>query len=143
MGRAPHEIINARRAGDIEYDAWRASLEAKYGVPYDKLPEALRSAAPEHPQRANARRYDYRSVTGWRWNYQSRATRHTFLAPIDRLGWRTRRRQYLRQLEERRQAEIVVRQMRAKRTGRGKLLDRKAHVHARERIEAREWRDEL
>ncbi len=143
MARAPHEIIEARRRWDVEYDARIAALEAKYGVPYEKLPAALRESPPEHPQRKNARRYDYLTVTAYRFNYQSKANRRRLIARHDQLGWRTRRRQYLRDVEAVRQAEIVVRGMLAKRTGRGKLFDRKAHVHARERIEAREWRDEL
>jgi hypothetical protein len=143
MSRAPHEIINARRVDDAAFAVRKAQLEAQYGMPYDKLPEVLRYHAPAHPQRKNARRYDYRSLSGYRWNYQSKATRRTFLAAPTRLGWRTERRWYLKRLEERRQAEIVVRKMRAKRTGRGKPVDRKAHVDARYQIEAHEWREEL
>jgi hypothetical protein len=146
MARAPHIEIARRRESDAEFAARRAQLEAKYGVPYDKLPDVLRWPEPEHPRGDGGRRFDYRTTTGYRWNYRARSDRRPFLAdigPRDRRGWRSRRRAYLVRLEERRQAEIVVRGMLAKRTGRGKLFDRKAHVHARERIEAREWRDEL
>lgn len=143
MGRAPHEIIRERARWPEEDDAKRAALEAKYGVPYEKLPEILRYPPPEHPQCKNARRYDYVSLFGWRYNASSRSSRRLILAGRDQLGWRSRRAGYLRRVEEFRQAEIAVRKLLAKRTGRGKLVDRKAHVHARERIEAREWRDEL
>lgn len=143
MARAPHEIIEARRRWDVEYDTHIAALEARYSVPYEKLPAVLKEAPPKHPQHENARRFDYLTETAYRWNYQSRSNRRRLIARHDQLGWRTRRRHYLERVEAVRQAEITVRKMRAKRTGRGKLLDRKAHVHARERIEAREWRDEL
>jgi len=131
----PHEEIKRRRRWRAEYDANIAALEAKYGLPYEKLPEALRLPPPEHPRRENARRYDNRSNDTWRSWLRARVE--------NRLGWRTLRRHYLASVEKFRQAEIVVRKLRAKRTGRGKPLDRKAHVHARERIDAREWRDEL
>lgn len=143
MARPPHIEIERRRRWDAEYDAHIAALEAKYGVPYDELPSALKSGPPEHPRHDNARRYDYLTQTAYRFNYQSKSNRRRLIARHDQLGWRSRRQFYLVQVEAFRQAEITVRQMRTKRTGRGKPLDRKAHVHARERVEAREWRDEL
>jgi hypothetical protein len=143
MARPPHEIIHERARWEIEYDAQRAALEAKYGVPYEKLPEILRYPPPEHPQHGNPRRFDYVSLFGRRYNARSRSSRRLILAGRDQLGWRTRREHYLDRVEKFRQAEIAVRKLRTKRTGRGKPLDRKAHVHARERIDAREWRDEL
>jgi hypothetical protein len=139
MGRAPHEIISARRVDDAEFDAVRARLEAKYGVPYEKLPEVLRYSAPEHPRRRNPRRYNYR-VSDSRWIFPRSVGRPR---QQKRLGWRTERRLFLERVEKFRQAEIEVRKLRTKRTGRGKPVDRKAHVHVRERIAAREWRDEL
>jgi len=133
----PHEDYERRERIDREWDERIARLEAKYGIPYDKLPEVLKRPAPEHPRRSNPRRFDDASMRRvWRLRTLVLASRTAF-------GWRTQRKQYLQQLEAIRRAEIVVRQQRAKRTGRGKLFDRKAHVHVRERIEAREWRDEL
>lgn len=133
----PHEEYERRERVDREYDANIAALEAKYGIPYEKLPEVLRYPPPEHPRRENPRRFDDVSMRRvWRNRTLRLRSRTSF-------GWRTQRQEYLRRLEQIRRAEIVVRQQRAKRTGRGKLFDRKAHVHARERIEAREWRDEL
>jgi hypothetical protein len=140
---APHEEINRQRTARTERDAWRAQLEAKYGVPYERLPEVLRYEPPVHPQRQYARRFDYLAQLAYRFNYAARRNRLRLIPGPGQLGWRRQRRRYLERLEERRRAEIVVRKLRAKRTGRGKPLDRKAHVHVRERIAAREWRDEL
>ena len=134
MGLPPHKVIAQRREQDARYDAECAQAEATYGLPIDKIPPVLRSKPPEHPARRKARRFDYRAQDSWRVWRMSRLP--------NRFGWRTERRLYLKEIKRRRQAEIVMRQLHAKHTGRGRPLDRKAHVDARRRIEDREWREE-
>jgi hypothetical protein len=137
MARPPHEEHEHRERVYRELEALEAQQVAKYGVPYEKLPEVLRYPPPEHPQRSTSRRFDDISMRRvWRHRTLRLASRTSF-------GWRTQRQQYLAKLEQIRRAEIAVRKLRTKHTGRGKPLDRKAHVHARERIEAREWRDDF
>jgi hypothetical protein len=125
MARAPQ--TEDRRKWGQEYEAECARLEAKYGIPYEKLPEPLRYPKPDHPRVTNARRFDKFDL---RYGPSS-------------IGWRHERIWYLVQLTRIRLAEIEVRKLRAKRTGRGKPLHRKAHVDALYRHEAREWREEL
>lgn len=135
MARPPHEEHAHRERIYRELEALEEQQIAKYGVPYEKLPEVLRYPPPEHPRQRVARRQDNRSNVTWRSRVWGR--------PESILGWKTLRKFYLAKLEQIRHAEIAVRKLRTKHTGRGKPLDRKAHVHARENIEAREWRDEL
>jgi hypothetical protein len=130
-----------RSAWSREHEAHAAQLEAKYGVPYEKLPEVLRYAPPEHPRVKNARRFDYRTADS-RWVFRGpREKRPRLLARTQRrLGWRTERSYFLERVEKFRLAEIEVRKLRTKRTGRGKPLHRKALADAKYRLEAREWR---
>lgn len=130
MARPPHEEHAHRERVYRELEALEEQQVAKYGMPYEKLPEVLRYPPPEHPRQRVARRQDNRTVVSWRLGESI-------------LGWKTLRKFYLAKLEQIRHAEIAVRKLHTKHTGRGKPLDRKAHVHAREQIESREWRDEL
>lgn len=134
MGRPPHEIRNERRERDEDYFARREQLEAQYGLPINKIPGVLQRPPAAHPQHARARRYRNRARDSRRISVTARFAQ--------RQGWRELRAQYLRELEQRRLAEIQVRQQLAKVTGRSRRVDRKAHVHIRERIEANEWRRE-
>jgi len=141
MGTAPHVTIRERQRWGTERDAHEAALEAKYGMPYEKLPAALRHSPPKHPQQYNARRFDYVTRTGYRWNARSRAGRRSLIATMDQRGWREQRRSYLRAVEDVRQAEIIVRKTRTKRTGRGKPRPKNAFAQQRLAIENREFRE--
>ncbi len=139
---APHQRIEASRKWNAEREAHEAALEAKYGIPYDKLPSALRHATPEHPQRKTARRYNYVTAFSYRWNYRSRASRRRFIPGRDGdAGWRPLRAAYLRELEEVRQAEIEVRKQRAVKKGRGKPLPKNHYAARRDAVERREFRE--
>lgn len=142
-GRPPHESINANRAWAAQHEAEVAALEAKYGVPYEKLPSILQHDAPDHPQRGNARRFDYLTRTSYRWYSRSRRDRRRLIAGPGQRGWREQRANYLQQLEARRLAEVEVRKLRTKRTGRGRPEPRNLLAASRYAIEDREWREEL
>lgn len=137
---APHERDNARKHAEAERDAIEAALEAKYGMPYEKLPPALRYPTPEHPQRTNTRRHDYKTDTSYNWNYRARSLRRRPIADARlKRGWRPLRRAYLAEVERVRQAEIEVRKLRAVKKGRGKPLPKNYFAQRRDAIERREF----
>lgn len=126
-----------RERNDAEIEA----LEAQYGLPYEKIPSVLRHPAPEHPQRQQARRFGYLTRTAYRFNYQSRANRRRLIAVGSQIGWREKRAAYLRDLEARRNAEIEVRKLRTKRTGRGKVVPKNLREQSLDAVERRELRE--
>jgi hypothetical protein len=141
QGQAPHVTIRERQRWETERDAHEAALEAKYGIPYEKLPVDLRHGAPEHPRQRNTRRFDYVTRTGYRWNARSRAGRRVLYALPQQRGWREQRDAYLAEVERVRRAEIVVRRARTKRTGRGKPAPKNLVAQQRLAIENREFRE--
>lgn len=96
----------------LRYEAKCAQLEARFGVKYEQLPEALRHLPPEHPARTVARRFD---------NHAGRA--------LPRFGWRTQRAFYLARLERFRQAEIEFRQQRFREKHPGRTRSRNPCTH--------------
>lgn len=135
---APHERIEARRKWEAERDAHEAALEAKYGIPYEKLPPELRLAAPAHPTRTIARRFDYR-VYDRTWRIRSLIEQRR--RGVKRNGWRTERAAYLADVERVRCAEVEVRKQRAVKKGRGKPLPKNHFASRRNAVEKREFRE--
>lgn len=135
---APHERIEQRQKWESERDAHEAALEAKYGVPIDKLPGVLTLGAPKHPRATKARRFDYR-VYDRTWRHRTLIEQR--IRGVERNGWRTERRAFLRQVERFRQAEIEVRKLRAVKKGRGKPLPKNHFASRRNAVEKREFRE--
>jgi len=130
MARAPR--IHDHAAWRREDETKQAQIAARFGIAWEDIPSdialTLFYGVPEHPQQR----------TGRRLRHHGRSYRQDNV-----LGWRERLRWYAYAQEKLRQAEIAVRKLLTKRTGRGKPLHRKAHVDALHRHEAREWREEL
>jgi hypothetical protein len=139
--KPPHEAIQARQQWEIDRDAFEAGLEAKYGIPYAKLPGVLRLGMPEHPQRDTGRRFDYRTLPTYRFNYAKKSERRQLIAESGKAGWRHRRAGYLLHLEAVRQAEAAVRKLRAVKKGRGKRLPKNLIEQKHLAIENRELRE--
>jgi len=135
---APHERIAAHKQWNIEYNAHVAALEAEYGVPYEKLPMALKHGAPKHPRRTKARRFDYR-VYDRTWRIRSLIEQRR--RGVERNGWRTERRTFLADVERFRRAEVEVRKQRAVKKGRGKPLPKNHFASRRNAVEKREFRE--
>jgi hypothetical protein len=135
---APHERIEARRKSEAERDAFEAALEARYGVPFEKLPTALRRGAPKHPRAKNARRFNYR-VYDRTWRIRSIIEARRSGRQLE--GWRTARTAYLADVERVRRAEVEVRKQRAVKKGRGKPLPKNHFASRRNAVEKREFRE--
>lgn len=136
---APHERIAAARKWEAERDAFEAALEAKYGVPYEKLPSALKSGEPKPPAK-NARRYDYVTRTTYNWNYAQRKHRRRVIPDAQqKRGWRVLRRSFLADVEAVRRAKIEVRKQRIVKKGRGKPLPKNHFAARRDAVERREF----
>lgn len=133
--QAPHVRIAAAKKWEADRDAFEAALEAKYGVPYDKLPSALKSGAPKRP-RKNARRFAYTVYDrSWRQRWSTEAYRRG----IKRNGWRYDRKMFLADVERFRQAEVEVRKQRIVKKGRGKPLPKNHFAQRRDAVERRDF----
>jgi hypothetical protein len=130
MARAPR--IHDHAAWRREDEAKQAKIAARFGIAWEDIPSDIASTLlhgePEHPRQRVGRRLRHHG--------------HSYRQD-NVLGWRERLRGYVYGREKFRQAEIAIRKLLTKRTGRGKPLHRKAHVDARYQIEAREWHEEL
>jgi hypothetical protein len=135
---APHERIADKHKWEVERDAFEAALEAKYGIPYEKLPPALRQGAPKHPRAKTARRFNYR-VYDRTWRIRSIIEARRSGRQLE--GWRTERAAYLADVERVRRAEVEVRKQRAIKKGRGKPLPKNLVAQQRLAIENREFRE--
>jgi len=135
--QAPHARIAAARKWEVDRDAFEAALEAKYGVPYDKLPTALKSGAPKRP-RKNARRFAYTVYDrSWRLRWDREAARRR--AGKNRNGWRNERKAFLADVERFRRAEVEVRKQRIVKKGRGKPLPKNHFAQRRDAVECRDF----
>lgn len=135
---APHERIAKQKLWEAERDAFEAALEAKYGMPFDKLPPALRQGAPKHPSRTITRRFNYR-VYDRTWRIRTMLEERR--SGRQRNGWRTERAAYLADVERVRRAEVEVRKQRAVKKGRGKPLPKNHFASRRNAVEKREFRE--
>ncbi len=135
---APHERIAKQKLWEAERDAFEASLEAKYGIPFDKLPPALRQGTPKHPSRTITRRFNYR-VYDRTWRIRTMLEERR--SGRQRNGWRTERAAYLADVERVRRAEVEVRKQRTVKKGRGKPLPKNHFASRRNAVEKREFRE--
>jgi len=139
---APHERIEKARRNEAASEAREAALEAKYGMPYDKLPAALRQLPSTSPAQVGGRRFDYLTQPTFHFYARARQYRRGTIRDRNRKpGWRMVRAAHLREVERVRQAEIEVRKLRAVKKGRGKPLPKNHFAQRRDAIERREFRE--